>query len=746
MASLILEVIFTLLFNGLPLIIIAIPWFFIRKRAIGKLYLRIIVGIIVFYLIYWVLPFIFQLGPENSPDELALGINGETISLAYIPIHFMTLVMQFIQYPLISLPFIFFLAPFITFIMVLNRLRKEEGSISENLSKLSYEYKSGLFQQIKSQLLKSDWKREKEMLKIIVVLLPISLYLLQVILKITGLEAYSLEGSTTALGWFLEILFAYLAVFIFSIELLASSKIALKGRSFGKNVREQTYRSLFIVGLPISLLSVVLFLVDNLESIDIIFYFFSYSVMGSIIFILFLRIFEPISILILIKLIDWWKKKKEYFKKIDKTSIYYGFIFGLIAIFIYLFIVYFGFGFLFTLLFQNDAYKDYLINNSLFSSTNPSLLNSASLDLMLLLNAISSNLLPIIITPIFLFYCFRYTKSISSGALSFFFVIIVFSILFGLIGMYPLINFAPEEYWVNGKVSFTYLFNIQYFTLRTALFNANLEGILGILAIPYLYSRYIFSILIWSLIIYYIRKKIMIKNIPIEGKVMEKIFYSDMKDYVTTEEYNEDRNRFLISKYQKESNTGLEHVREEVIKLLQEIQENKLLTSLKTSNPKENERLYYTLKYLYKNKLIELWVPEFSYNFETVEKQSLYIIYDDGRGVFDFKFSKDSEGEQDAGLISGMFSAITSFVKEATKSSEALQKIDHGDITILIEYGENIFGALFVKGNETSEVRNQLRKFVHVFEEKHKDTLTDWSGSLSPFEDSDTLIDEIFKE
>ena len=75
-----------------------------------------------------------------------------------------------------------------------------------------------------------------------------------------------------------------------------------------------------------------------------------------------------------------------------------------------------------------------------------------------------------------------------------------------------------------------------------------------------------------------------------------------------------------------------------------------------------------------------------------------------------------------------------------------LKKIDHGDITILIEYGTNIFGALFVKGTQTSEERASLREFVSRFEAKNPEILKDWSGSLHKFKDDDLLVQEIFEE
>jgi hypothetical protein len=95
-----------------------------------------------------------------------------------------------------------------------------------------------------------------------------------------------------------------------------------------------------------------------------------------------------------------------------------------------------------------------------------------------------------------------------------------------------------------------------------------------------------------------------------------------------------------------------------------------------------------------------------------------------------------------------MFSAITSFVKEMTKSTETLKKIDHGDITILLEYGNKIFGALFIKGTQSSEVRAPLKEFVQKFEEKYRDILKDWTGALAPFKDeeNDELVENIFEE
>ncbi|TFG24361.1 MAG: hypothetical protein EU532_12680, partial [Promethearchaeota archaeon] len=119
-----IDIFFSILINGLPLIILILPLFFIWKTTIGKYYFRIITGIIIFYLIYWVLPIIFQIG--GAPNKLTTdGENSQNIALGirYIFAHVGSLFALFAFYPLVTLPFIFLVAPFISFLFLWNRLR-----------------------------------------------------------------------------------------------------------------------------------------------------------------------------------------------------------------------------------------------------------------------------------------------------------------------------------------------------------------------------------------------------------------------------------------------------------------------------------------------------------------------------------------------------------------------------------------------------------------------------------------------
>lgn len=734
-----IEIFLTGFLNILPIIIIYIPLFFIWERAIGKLYLRIAIALSIFYFIYWILPVIFQF--NTNPNDLTTSPNEGGLSLLYMPTHFFTLITIFISYPLVILPFIFLVAPLISFVLIWNRVRKGKGSMEQKLTQITYEFNKSPLENIKNELLNKDWTREKEIFKLMIVLLPVSLYILQVILKVSQLESLSISTSETALGWFLEILFVYLAVFIFSIELLYSSRVAIKGRYFGEEVREETFRSLYMVGTPISIISIFLFLIEYLDSISTIIYFFSYFLMATLIFILFLDIFEQMSIFILLKIIDWWKNKKTKMKKAKKSGLYYGLMFGFIASILYLLITIIVSGVVIFPIFGDEESINSLVNSGLISS-DPSLFQTLAFDLLIIIDNIVLAIVPIIITTSFLIYTFRFSRDILTSLIGFMVAIIAISILFRILGFNPLINFVPDEYWLTGRVSETSLFGLDFFTLRTAALKADLSGVLGILAIPYNYTRYVFNIIFWGYFAYYIFKKFKISNIPLDEKNVKKIIFTDVDGFIQYGDYQEEDTEFSISKTNLESQKTLEDSREEVQNLLKILEKDKMLGSIKPDNQEEKERFYFLLKYLYSQGKIEIWKPEFSYIFERVKKQGLYIIYEDGRGVYNYEFSK--EAEQDPGLISGMFSAITSFVKETTKSTEALKTIDHGDITILIEYGKNLFGALFIKGNQSSEIRTQLRNFVNNFQEKYQKSLEDWSGALAPFSDAEKLVNKTF--
>jgi hypothetical protein len=523
----------------------------------------------------------------------------------------------------------------------------------------------------------------------------------------------------------------YLATFIFSIELIFSSKIALKGKYVGEEIRNQTYKSFYTVGAPISILSILLFLAQYYNSILIIIYFFAYFAMASIIFVLFLKIFEPISILILIKVVDWWKTKKQKIRNIDSSNLLLIIFYALISIGLF-FIIYLSISTFVYLPFFNDPN---ILTEAQYTEINPTILNSIKFELLISLGFLQI-LVPVIIVGLFISKCLKYAKS----------KFIAYSVFLPVIIIISIFLYGAQEYWLTGQLSYILIDGNFFYTFRTASLLVNLSGVLNGLATPYLYTRYIFNIIIWSLIIFYRGKSFKSKTISLDEKRIEKYIFATIGDFIRYDDYDRAEVQYLITKNESITRESLPTEREEVLLLLDKLDVDRFLKELRPLEENEKKRFYFTLRYLFNHNLIQIWKPELSYIFEPVEKQGLYIIYDDGRGVYNYAFQQDSE--QDPGLVSGMFSAITSFIKEMTKSTEALKKIDHGDITILLEYGERIFGALFIKGTQTAEIRRPLKEFVTWFEENYKETLKNWTGALQHFknEENKDKVEEMFNE
>ncbi|UCE12670.1 MAG: hypothetical protein JSV04_10810, partial [Candidatus Heimdallarchaeota archaeon] len=102
-----------------------------------------------------------------------------------------------------------------------------------------------------------------------------------------------------------------------------------------------------------------------------------------------------------------------------------------------------------------------------------------------------------------------------------------------------------------------------------------------------------------------------------------------------------------------------------------------------------------------------------------------------------------TESQVEPALVAGLFSAITSFAKEAVRSEQLLKTIDHGDVVLTIEYAKWVFAAIFADSTST-ELRKQLSEFLTDFETRHAKTLPTWLGDLDVFQGDLSIIDDIF--
>ncbi|MHA1819736.1 MAG: hypothetical protein ACTSU2_01355 [Promethearchaeota archaeon] len=761
--SIIVPIIVNILVNAIPIILILIPLLFI-KDTMAKLYKRVVMGITVFYLVYFVLPAVFQMNYNIDKMDYSKG-PAVLAGILYFIAKTGSTVINYFQLSVLNFTFIFLIAPFISILFLWGRLRKEDNkSFRKKLFIVTFDIKKSPREMIIDKLKSGDWSEEKRLFKLLVVLLPISLYLLTTILKIAGLEVANIQDNETALGWFLEVFFIYLAAFLFGIHLLKASNLSFKGRFIGEKLEEDVNSSLMAVGVPISALSVLLFAVEYQSSITLIIYFFGYFLMAAFIFVTYLVIFEPICIIMLIKIVNRIKDKKigdemekgseneegeEEAKKRAKIRAnikadnnkqmgdYFipavmGFIMAIVFILVIGIINFVGVA----ISGVNDLSQLLsIINSAQFSNTEPLELASI-IETMTIFNS-GSLILLMFIGGIILAWNIRISKKITTTIIIFSISFILVSILLGL-GPY-IFGYQEDIRWVTGKLVSTNVFSGDYYvyTMRTAFLNANFDNpILYYLAIPYNYTRYISSFIIWGVLLYYIRTNFFTKTIHRE-KTVEQITYSQLEQIPTYNNFLHKEYLITITqdyKLEKEE-------REEILEMLEAFKKGKYNYEIFMDSEEENKRLYITLRYMTQNKWVEWWIPEYSFIFERAELQSLYVMYGDGRDVFSYMFK---ESETDPALVAGMFSAITSFIRETTKSKDLLRTIDHGDTKVIIEYGEYVFGALFAD-RETTQIRSQLKRFINEFEKRHREVLKNWNGNMSPFQKDDKLLKQIFE-
>ena len=77
-------------------------------------------------------------------------------------------------------------------------------------------------------------------------------------------------------------------------------------------------------------------------------------------------------------------------------------------------------------------------------------------------------------------------------------------------------------------------------------------------------------------------------------------------------------------------------------------------------------------------------------------------------------------------------------------SQEALNEIQYGDKMLLLADGEFIRVALVLDKEASIILRQHLKDFIDIYEEKYAAALPDWRGQLAAFRDSGELIDQVF--
>ncbi|MHA2223751.1 MAG: hypothetical protein ACXAC8_00885 [Candidatus Hodarchaeales archaeon] len=649
----------------------------------------------------------------------------------------------------------------------LEQQKKDQKSINERFREIQFEMEESPFQEIRKRVKQKDWESERELLKVLIAILPITLFLLMTILQLLGETENPSLLQGTSMGWFLEIFFAYVASIVFCVYLIKASRLSKKGKFLGNQLYVAMVQSLSTVGAFMSILAVILFLVQYIDQIYVIAYFVVYFIMVSIFFVLFLDIFEPFSVYILLKLIESFKNLKLAVKRINLTNIFKSVSVGIIIGFLL------AIGFLFYYVSMKGQFDNFgTVQYQTFFW-------------------LTQNYATFLLSVTLILFIRRWNWSVIGTATVTYISIFAVSLLiygwyddqwYKLLGLSsPIFQYAGTNL-IPPFITATSVFgtsDLQWLTSiwKDGVFN-DLQFIipelhqipvvwrgtggqfLGLLSIPFNLFHPLAIILTYGTVLFLAKHRFHVQtqrsSMPGEEKTQFKSVFSEMGRIPSLGEIQIKSDIILIGAPSIESNRELTQKMDEAWLAIEEGQElrklisNNLYSVTELSN--ESGLSYTDIYNILDDLTFDLEVPvnnvltilhrEFSYSYEEVTIDSLHIMMLDGRAVLSHTFGEESQVEP--ALVAGLFSAITSFAKEAVRSEQLLKTIDHGDVVLTIEYAKWVFAAIFADTTST-ELRKKLSEFLDNFEERHGKTLPAWLGDLDVFLGDTKLIDEVFK-
>jgi hypothetical protein len=134
---------------------------------------------------------------------------------------------------------------------------------------------------------------------------------------------------------------------------------------------------------------------------------------------------------------------------------------------------------------------------------------------------------------------------------------------------------------------------------------------------------------------------------------------------------------------------------------------------------------------------------------------ALYVVYQDGRTIVQKDFQlQDTEAD----LVTGFLSAVTMFLSDLVgrlseegkrlhalgREDGRLRIIDREDVKILLEYGRNIYVAVFAT-HDLPAIRQRMNRLVTEIESRFAVPLENWQGDLRMFRPIFPIMDALFR-
>jgi parallel beta-helix repeat protein len=84
----------------------------------------------------------------------------------------------------------------------------------------------------------------------------------------------------------------------------------------------------------------------------------------------------------------------------------------------------------------------------------------------------------------------------------------------------------------------------------------------------------------------------------------------------------------------------------------------------------------------------------------------------------------------DEDILTGMLTAVQSFIKDSMKKKSDLKQLKMGDFNIIIEKGKLVSAVVFTNAEETETISKQLKPMIKELEIIEKKILEDWDGNV----------------
>jgi hypothetical protein len=113
-----------------------------------------------------------------------------------------------------------------------------------------------------------------------------------------------------------------------------------------------------------------------------------------------------------------------------------------------------------------------------------------------------------------------------------------------------------------------------------------------------------------------------------------------------------------------------------------------------------------------------------------------------------FKVAQKESGKEKK-QMGQMLSAVDDFVKdsfvaEGEQVDEGLDKLEYGDMQILIERGNYVFLAVVISGYEQDYLRKEMRRVIERIETRYADVISKWDGDMAGLMGINDYLNEIY--